>query len=338
MSPDDRYLSPAEVARQLGVGVRALRLYERRGLLEPVRTSAGWRTYGPKQISRLHEILALKGLGLSLARIAELLAGRASDLGKTLEVQSTALLAQRARIDAALRLIEAAGQKLARGESLPITDLIELIRETTSMSDQPSYVKAYAAQLEKQLTPDERDRLRRGMESSRLELYAELKTLAEREEDPFSPASIDFMRRWSHLHSLLIGSDMELGLKARAAWRDAVADPEAAEGALHGDAEVRYLTAVGEAIGAAWRRLFARADEMAGAHVDPASPEAMALVMRMRGLSSIYNGHRSEAWLDQHRAQFLQTRTPGTDAPASDAGFAFLTRASACTEALVETV
>ena len=37
----ERFLSPSETARRLGVGVRALRLYERKGLVRPGRTQAG---------------------------------------------------------------------------------------------------------------------------------------------------------------------------------------------------------------------------------------------------------------------------------------------------------
>src|ERR1051326_3674757 len=62
----DRFLSPSEVARRFGVSIKALRLYERRGLIKPLRSAAGWRAYGPGQIGRLHQILALKQLGLSL--------------------------------------------------------------------------------------------------------------------------------------------------------------------------------------------------------------------------------------------------------------------------------
>jgi len=68
-------LSPTETAARFGVSIKALRLYEQRGLLTPLRSQAGWRTYGPDQIARLHQILALKRLGLPLAKIGELLAG-----------------------------------------------------------------------------------------------------------------------------------------------------------------------------------------------------------------------------------------------------------------------
>jgi len=49
-----RYLSPTEAAKRLGISVKALRLYEQRRLVAPLRTSADWRTYGPEQMARLH--------------------------------------------------------------------------------------------------------------------------------------------------------------------------------------------------------------------------------------------------------------------------------------------
>ena len=36
-------LSPTETATRFGVSIKALRLYESRGLLKPLRTEAGWR-------------------------------------------------------------------------------------------------------------------------------------------------------------------------------------------------------------------------------------------------------------------------------------------------------
>jgi DNA-binding transcriptional MerR regulator len=65
----DRHFSPAELAKRFGISIKALRLYEQHGLLKPLRTSNGatgaaWRAYGPDQVVRLHQILALKRLGL----------------------------------------------------------------------------------------------------------------------------------------------------------------------------------------------------------------------------------------------------------------------------------
>ena len=80
MRSSAQYLSPSEAARRLGVSAKALRLYEQRGLIAPVRTEAGWRAYGPEQMARAAEIVALRALGLSLGQVARALAGDAQAL------------------------------------------------------------------------------------------------------------------------------------------------------------------------------------------------------------------------------------------------------------------
>src|SRR5690606_23933680 len=77
---DIRHYSPAEAARRLGVSAKALRLYEQRGLVTPLRTSAGWRAYGPAEMAQAAEVAALRALGLSLAEAARVLGGRAEAL------------------------------------------------------------------------------------------------------------------------------------------------------------------------------------------------------------------------------------------------------------------
>src|ERR1700758_4044319 len=105
------HLSPTETATRFGVSIKALRLYEQRGLLTPLRTEAGWRTYGPDQIARLHQILALKRLGLPLARIAALLASSGA-LEPILALQEQALARDSERLGRALALVRAAREKL----------------------------------------------------------------------------------------------------------------------------------------------------------------------------------------------------------------------------------
>jgi len=105
-----------------------LRLYEQRGLLTPLRSEAGWRTYGPDQIARLHQILALKRLGLPLAKIGELLAGPHA-LETVLAVQEQ-VLARTANIcHAPWRWSAPHGQAKA-GQALSIDDLATLNQET----------------------------------------------------------------------------------------------------------------------------------------------------------------------------------------------------------------
>jgi DNA-binding transcriptional MerR regulator len=60
VSSSAQFLNPSAAAQRLGVSAKALRLYEQRGLIAPSRTAAGWRVYGPDEIARAAEIVALR--------------------------------------------------------------------------------------------------------------------------------------------------------------------------------------------------------------------------------------------------------------------------------------
>lgn len=123
------WLEANECAARIGLSKRALRLYEEHGLIRPRRTEKGWRLYGADEIARLHEILALKRLGLSLQRITALLQGKAIDLTGILGVQHDVLAEQRERAEQGLALVRAAQAKLAAGTSLTADELIRLAKE-----------------------------------------------------------------------------------------------------------------------------------------------------------------------------------------------------------------
>ena len=72
-----------ELAAKAGVGIEAIRFYEREGLLpEPPRTASGYRQYPGEAVARLRFIQRAKELGFSLKEISELISlrldGRAS--------------------------------------------------------------------------------------------------------------------------------------------------------------------------------------------------------------------------------------------------------------------
>src|SRR3954447_22635644 len=60
-------------AQLAGMSVQALRLYERKGLLEPTRTSGGIRRYSDTDIARLRRISVLIAEGINLTGIARVL-------------------------------------------------------------------------------------------------------------------------------------------------------------------------------------------------------------------------------------------------------------------------
>ena len=72
--PRTRLFKIGEVARRSGVGVEALRFYERSGLLDPAtRTESGYRLYGEDAIERLAFIKKAQSVGFSLDEIGRII-------------------------------------------------------------------------------------------------------------------------------------------------------------------------------------------------------------------------------------------------------------------------
>lgn len=61
-------------AEMTSMQIQNLRVYERRGLVAPDRTSGGTRLYSAEDIDRLHRIRNLLAEGLNIAGIAAVLA------------------------------------------------------------------------------------------------------------------------------------------------------------------------------------------------------------------------------------------------------------------------
>ena len=238
MNSMDRPLTPAETARRFGVTIKALRVYESHGLLTPLRKGAGstraqWRTYGPQQLARLHQILALKRMGLSLARIGEILAGP-DTLAKVLALQADALARDREKLSQALTLVRQAQAKLAGGQALSIDDLANLSKETVMI--RPS-AKEFSKMLmpfaDRHISAEEKaamramviDRERVAMDWNGM--MAEWQTLMQT-DDPTSPAAQDLACRWTAFAGQFSAGDA-IREKGKAAWKDAISDPATAE-------------------------------------------------------------------------------------------------------------
>jgi len=234
----DRHLSPAETAKRLGVTVKALRLYEQRGLVKPLRTQSDWRTYGPDQIARLHQIVALKRLGLPLARIGELLAWPHDGphaLDRVLDLQERVLARESMRLGHALDIVRRARARLASGEALSVDDLATLTKETTMTGKaSDAEMKAIFDPLaEKHFTPEERAALQ-GRSFDQAEatrtwdaLIEEAKALMAK-GDPTSDAARDLARRWQAQVKLFTEGNPAMNQKVLGIWKEAMADPNAA--------------------------------------------------------------------------------------------------------------
>ena len=113
-----------QAAKRTGLTMKAIRLYERRGLLGPAeRTDSGYRTYGPEELAVLGFIRQAKAVGLRLEEIRtiidlqragrqpcgtviDLLDCRLADIDRTmadLKTLRATMAAARARAESAVR-------------------------------------------------------------------------------------------------------------------------------------------------------------------------------------------------------------------------------------------
>lgn len=122
-------LDIAEVARRTGLSARALRFYEARGLVRPLRTHSGRRCYGAGELERLHQLLTLKRAGLSLARIKALFDRRPVDLRALLALQLGELDAKAAALAEMRAVLRATLSRLDRGEPIDAATFCSLIKQ-----------------------------------------------------------------------------------------------------------------------------------------------------------------------------------------------------------------
>ncbi len=195
-----------EVVRRTGLTSRALRFYEARGLISPVRTQSGRRWFGPTELERIHRIVALKKAGLSLGDIKRLFDHKPIDLGGLLSAQRIRLTDQANEIADAITLIDTALSRIDRGEPLDAATLCSLIRDGDKvMTDE---AKAWKDVVDRYYTPEQqdewRDRMANAPTFSTEGYIAKWRDLSDRIEaalplDPATDTALAFVREWFEL-------------------------------------------------------------------------------------------------------------------------------------------
>jgi len=174
----DDVLDIAEVVRRTGLTSRALRFYEARGLLAPLRTNSGRRLYGAAALERINQIVALKRAGLSLAQIQRMTAGRPLDLKRLIAAQLEALDARQSEIAEARALLLSVQSRIDRGEPVDAATFCSLIRHGDKVMEQENWKKV----ADRYFTPEEQAR------------WAE-----KMGEVPAGFAQQDYSRQWTEL-------------------------------------------------------------------------------------------------------------------------------------------
>lgn len=236
---DERWLGPGEAAARLGVTTKALRVYERKGLVKPARTSGRWRAYGPAQLARLHMILVMRELGMSLKGIREALDGNGVELSTLLAAQQDELERRRLRLVGAIEQVRAARLRVASGLPLSTDDILQLSKETAMQDMNPEAKARLAAHLKTSVPGEHYDAVKSavgmgvaaaGRENLKAEvgiLIAEMTRLAEA-GDPDSPAARAAIRRWQAITASMPRPSPEARKAWNEGWDKAMADPAVA--------------------------------------------------------------------------------------------------------------
>ncbi|MFM7534804.1 MAG: heat shock protein transcriptional repressor HspR [Acidimicrobiales bacterium] len=125
--PFHRAVYVISVAAELaGVHPQTLRIYERKGLLDPARTAGGNRRYSEADIARLRRIAELTEDGLNLAGVKRVLALEA-------ELAATRAELERVRDEARRAVIET--ERAHRRDLVPLSQAVVLYGQRPSLFD-----------------------------------------------------------------------------------------------------------------------------------------------------------------------------------------------------------
>jgi DNA-binding transcriptional MerR regulator len=128
------FLNPSAAARRLGVSTKALRLYEQHGLINPARTAAGWRAYGPAEMTRAAEIVTLRTLGLSLSQVSRVLGDDPQGLEPALAVHQATLEGRIRQLAGTVEKVRDIRAGLTQGHSPTAGELLRLLGPAAAFS------------------------------------------------------------------------------------------------------------------------------------------------------------------------------------------------------------
>ena len=210
MSPSaHRTYGTAAFAALAGVTPRALRYYDRLGLLKPKRSRTGYRLYSERDLEALEEIVALKFIGVPLKEIAAIRRRARGSFAQVLHAQRETLETRRRTLTRAISAIAAAEAALRAGATID-AQLFRRIIEVMHMDAQhEEAVATYIAKLKAKashlagMSADQRATLRQQWST----LVDDVKAAVD--EDPSGPQAQGLLDRWQSLFQAVTGAGPE---------------------------------------------------------------------------------------------------------------------------------
>ncbi|MEU4233952.1 MerR family transcriptional regulator [Nonomuraea sp. NPDC026600] len=222
---DERRWSIGELAKATGVTIRTLYHYDEIGLVQAgERTASGHRRYTGADLRQLYRVRALRGLGLSLEEIANVLARPVDDL----TAMRGLLGAQLAELD--LRLARMGQLKERIGGLLGVIDQ-SVMPDPEQFMTTLEVISMYESYFGQEVRDDlAKRRMRLGgdaMEGFRAEWLVLLREAREHmlADTPVDDPQVrEVTARWEALASALQSGDQQVDARAQAAgmafWRD----------------------------------------------------------------------------------------------------------------------
>lgn len=195
-----------EFARLTGLTVRALQHYDHLGLLQPLRSRAGHRTYSDQDLQALVQILALKSVGVPLRQIAALRRSGGPGLARALHMQRAVLERRRPLLEKAITAIQNVELALEKGEEADPAALRRLIEAVGPQEDTPPRLDDDPREAAERPAPRTPDRLElRRQWQQLLDAVAQVA-----HTDPAGPEAQAIAQRWVQLLQDLAGNGAAL--------------------------------------------------------------------------------------------------------------------------------
>jgi MerR family transcriptional regulator, thiopeptide resistance regulator len=214
-----------EFARDAGVTVRTLHLYDRLGLLKPAAlTESGYRLYGEAELARLEQILALRFVGFTLEQIKELLGGSTPPLATALRMQREVIVRRKRRLDSALAAIDEAERAVAGGETADLWATLRNVIEVFEMQNDWEWTKKYySGEALERVEERQRTTPASIVEQGQRDwtaLIADVEQAVGRGVDPSSDEAQTLAQRWRALIAQFTGGDAQIARGLNRMWSD----------------------------------------------------------------------------------------------------------------------
>jgi DNA-binding transcriptional MerR regulator len=214
-----------EFARDAGVTVRALHLYDRLELLKPAAlTESGYRLYGEAELARLEQILALRFVGFSLAQIKELLGGSTAPPATALRMQREVIVRRKRRLESALAAIDEAERVLTGGDPADLWATLRNVIEVFEMQNDWEWAKHYySGEALERVEARQRETPQAVVEQGQRDwtaLIADVEQAVARGVDPSSDEARALAQRWRALVLQFTGGDADIQRGLNKLWSD----------------------------------------------------------------------------------------------------------------------